>query len=597
MKRIISALAVILALSSCDGMLDRTNYSKYDTSNFPTTQKDARQIVLGMYSALKDVVAATSPDNSLIFYSNAASDEMLGGSGIDRMMYSTAEGFQYAWKAYYEGIFRANYALSVIPEMDDALFDNVDVKNYYIGQAYFIRAWNNFQMAQTFETFPLLTSTEPVNEPRTDVETIYKSIADDLVTAINTIPGSFRYTGLDDGTAGLANKYTAEALLGRVWLFYTGFYKKSDLNGISKSQVATYLKDCRDHSGFGLVKDQREIWPYTNEYTSGFAYGADFDTYVSRNNLRWTGNHSKETVWALHFSLISNSLGFNRIGEFYTAYIPSPNETSYPMGSGYSMGKVNAKFVESWAKDPDYGFKDTRLWGTIVAAGGEAVGGAGTYYDWMKEDGAYVELPTFVGMVASDEENTFFWQKKYAVIAAYSDAGKSKILKNFFYATPVNDCYNHNLYDNRNDAIYIRFADVLLMIDELEETVTGINQIRARAGLEPYDSYTLERLQNERKYEFAFEGVRFNDLRRWYPDTAGKIIAENQDGGFITYRGKPMVYKEISGNTIADRYAKTRGFQRVPATQISLSNDVLDQNKGWEDTDQSWFLSSGMLPY
>lgn len=596
MKKIISALVVILVLSSCDSMLDRTNYSKYDTSNFPTSQKDAQQLVLGMYNALKGVVAATSPDNSLIFYSNAASDEMLGGSGIDRMMYSTAEGFQYAWSAYYQGIFRANYALSVIPNMDETLFDSPDVKNYYIGQAYFIRAWNNFQMAQTFETFPLITSTEPVNEPRSDVETIYTLIAQDLVNAINAMPASYRYTGMD-GNAGLATKYAAEALLGRVWLFYTGFYNKSDLAGISKSEVSNYLKDCRDNSGFGLVRDQREIWPYTNEYTSGFAYGTDFDTYVSRNDLHWTGNHSKETIWALHFSLISNSLGFNRIGEFYTAYIPSPNTSSYPLGSGYSMGKVNSKFVEEWAKDPDYGFKDTRLWGTVVAAGDKTTGGAATYYDWMNEEGAYIELPDFVGMVASDEENTYFWQKKYAVIAAYSDANKSKILRNFFYATPVNDCYNHNLYDNRNDAIYIRYADVLLMIDELDQTVTGMNMIRQRAGLEPYDSYTLERLQKERKYEFAFEGVRFNDLRRWYPQTAGKIIAENQVGGFITFRGKPMEYKEIPGNTIEDRYAKTRGFQRVPSTQISLSAGVLDQNNGWEDDDQSWFLSSGMLPY
>lgn len=71
-------------------------------------------------------------------------------------------------------------------------------------------------------------------------------------------------------------------------------------------------------------------------------------------------------------------------------------------------------------------------------------------------------------------------------------------------------------------SILVRYADVLLMLDELEETVTGMNQLRERAGLQKYDSYSFERLQKERRYELCFEGMRFNDLRRWYPDNAGK---------------------------------------------------------------------------
>ena len=173
------------------------------------------------------------------------------------------------------------------------------------------------------------------------------------------------------------------------------------------------------------------------------------------------------------------------------------------------------------------------------------------------------------------------------------------MLRNFFYATPVNNCYNHNLYDNRNDAIFIRYADVLLMLDELEQTVTGMNKIRERAGLAPYSSYSLERLQKERQYEFAFEGIRFNDLRRWYPDTAGKVIAENQKGAYITFRGKVVDggWKEMPGNSIEQRYAQTRGFWRVPSSEISLSEGVLDQNKGWEDDNNTWFLSSDAMPY
>ena len=157
---------------------------------------------------------------------------------------------------------------------------------------------------------------------------------------------------------------------------------------------------------------------------------------------------------------------------------------------------------------------------------------------------------------------------------------------------------NSNQFDNRNDVIFIRYADVLLMLDELEGTVTGMNQLRARAGLQPYDGYTFERLQKERRYELCFEGNRFNDLRRWYPKDAGKIIADNQKGAFIEYRGNvvPGGWCDIPGNGIADRYAKTRGFWMLSNAEIELSDGVLEQTPGF-GPDDNWLFGNGDLPY
>lgn len=61
-----------------------------------------------------------------------------------------------------------------------------------------------------------------------------------------------------------------------------------------------------------------------------------------------------------------------------------------------------------------------------------------------------------------------FHTKKYTVPVCYSDASKISIFKNFFYAIPGFDGSNSNQYDNRNDIILVRYADVLLMLDELE---------------------------------------------------------------------------------------------------------------------------------
>ncbi len=69
--------------------------------------------------------------------------------------------------------------------------------------------------------------------------------------------------------------------------------------------------------------------------------------------------------------------------------------------------------------------------------------------------------------------------------------------------------------DNIHDLVLIRFADVLLMQSELKGDATGMNKVRERAGL-PAIGYSLQALQNERRWELALEGTRWNDIRRWH---------------------------------------------------------------------------------
>lgn len=599
-KLYIIALAV-LALCGCDAMLDTTNYSKYDTSNYPKSQKDAEQILTGTYYALAGCVNDSEKYN--LYVTNNASDDMFGGGSTsnypaqaqDRLMIGQQEGLDSAWENHYKGIFRANYALSVIPDMDDSLFESKDAKNYLIGQAYFLRAFFFWQMYELFETFPCVTTIEPVNIPRTSAEDVMKQIAEDLVAAIETMPAQYKYT-LQSGLSGRATKYAAEALLGRVWLFYTGFYKKSDLNGISKSKMAEYLKDCVANSGFGLEDDPREIWPYTNDYSSGVAYETDFNTYSSKNDLHWVGNHSKETLFAIHFSYVDRFAPFyNRMGERYGLRNKNSkaNDACYPYGIGYTNGTVNSNFVKDWHEDPDYGPADKRLWGSLMA-----VDNAAEVYPWLTEE--EVELASHPGNDSKEVEKTMFHNKKYIVVTAYSGADKAQLYNNFFKAFPGGDWENHNQYDNRNDLIFIRYADVLLMLDEIEETVTGMNALRTRAGLAAYDSYSLERLQKERRYELCFEGVRFNDLRRWYPETAGDIISQNQVGAFIENRGKVVDggWVEVPGNGIPERYRQTRGFWKIADTEINLSEGVLEETPGWTSTNtKEWLFLNGDLPY
>ena len=594
-----AACFLVLACDKIDSLLDTTNYQKADTSNFPKTEKDAVQLVNAIYSNMTKYYM--DPKRQPVWRNLVAGDENLGGGngetqGIDRLLEDDSSNFEESWAARYRTIFRSNFAIEAIGQMDDELFSSVEFKNYLLGQAYFLRAWTHWELAELFETFPLLTSTEPVNNPRASVDEIYESIASDFETAIDLMSAKYDYTPGNSETTARATKYAAEAALARVYLFYTGFYGKDSLFGVTKDKVINYLKDIVNNSNFGLVNDPREIWSWTNEYSSGFAYGTDFNTYASQNNLRWVGTLCKESIWVTHFSLVGDyNDGYNRLSD-YTGLRggsgkKNPDVESYPYGKGYYARSVNPNMVKDWLTDPDYGARDIRLWGSLFATGD-----IDQRLDWMK--GQYVELPDFTMLtVASDQkEDSHFRVKKYMPVVAYDGAEKKNLYKIWYYVTQL--VRNEVKTADRSDVIHIRYADVLLMLDELQNSVEGMNQLRKRAGLEPYSAYTFERLQKERRYELAFEGFRFMDLRRWYPTEAGRIISNNQEGVFIEHQGKVVEkgWQNLPGNSIEKRYGETRGFWMIPTSEIILSEGVLEQTPGWT-ADFDYIYNKDNLPY
>lgn len=144
--------------------------------------------------------------------------------------------------------------------------------------------------------------------------------------------------------------------------------------------------------------------------------------------------------------------------------------------------------------------------------------------------------------------------------------------------------YGSNLQlDNIHDLVLIRFADVLLMQSELKEDVAGMNLVHKRAtGVDNYyGSYKLEDLQNERRWEFAGEGIRWNDIRRWH--IAASCLAKQQNVD-IYYLGQPTKNYPQVGGYVA-RYNATAGFFKIPEQAIDLASGTLTQNPGWQDNE------------
>ena len=150
-------------------------------------------------------------------------------------------------------------------------------RNRLFGESYFLRAMAYYELAQVFGGVPLRTTLESTNLPRASVDEIYTQIAADLKNAIEMMPAKIYPKGSD--MTGHATKYAAEAMMARVFLFYTGRYEKNELpNGTTKEEVISWIDDCVNNSGHKLVSDQRNIWAYTNDATEDNTEGSVTNT-------------------------------------------------------------------------------------------------------------------------------------------------------------------------------------------------------------------------------------------------------------------------------------------------------------------------------
>ena len=530
-------------------------------------------MVNGIYAVMNRNLADPEEDPFFIF--DIASDDRLGGGsqsnigaqGVDRLMNAYLDWMKPLWKQRYAGINRANNALETIDNVTD--WSSPDKKNQLLCEIYFLRAWYYFNLAQVFNGVPLVLSTTPQNLPRSSADEVYAQIASDLKASIEAGP-STKYPNFG---IGRVSKWTAEGMMARVWLFYTGFYGKSELptadgGTISKSQVASWLEDCIQNSGYGLVSDQRNLWPYTNPYTA-----KDYP-YALENGLNWETDENIESMFAVKMSNVpgwsaDTQLRHNRIVEFYNPR--KTTEAAFPFSvQGYSNGPVCWKLWTDWAEDPDYA-GDYRRVGSIC----------------KRAD----EIPDYKGDKAKEVENTDLLAKKYLGVEAWNEDHSSRYLSyGYYYGSE-----NNRQTGLTQSLVWLRFADVLLMHSELTDGKviyngkSGLNAVRQRAGLGDLP-YSLPNLKKERRYELCFEAVRWNDLRRW-GDVAEKV--KNQVGNPILNQGIAGEYAFT--NDFMQRYRDTGGgFFKIPEDQVILSEGVLEQNPGWE-SGTDW--AKGDLPY
>ena len=571
MKKIfIYGLTAMLALTSCEDFLDSENYSGKDSSNFPKTENDVNQMIASVYEASFYQPFKNNDVGQYLTWANLASDDMYGGGGsddkptqaLDHFMFNNNTQMESLWKAAYMAIARANSALAAVGNVADE-----DLRNQSKGELLFMRAFNYFDLVKCFGNIPMVESA-PANVAEAQTapeqvqpEVIYSKIGADLKEAWEIMP-SYSYDGWNKLAYGKVSKWAAGALLARVYLFYTGFFKQSTLpageGSVDEAYVKKVLDDIVANSGHGLLDDYRSLWPYSNSATK-----ADYD-FVSDLGETWSEGN-KEVLFAINYLYLTDWSGTqlhqsNQYALFFgirnggwgdgDCFLKDKPGSVYPFGTGWGCGPVAPNFYNDWkAAEPS----DKRRAASVLEFPSD--------FDWSN--------------TANWMEATGLHQKKFCAVRSSGGERKSFCAEVF-----GGDESGHFQASHCQSLPLIRYADVLLMRSELyQDASKGMDQVRARAGLSP-KPYSLENLQNERRWELAFEGYRWDDMRRW------GIVEQclpKQLGGAIHNDGAATTMKDQGDGYVA-RYKATNGYYRIPQAQIDLSAGAYKQNAGWEGT-------------
>lgn len=513
----------LLSLGSCS--LETEPLTPIDTS-FYRTKEDAYVALVGCYDGLQ--VATGAGGLGIPVISEVMSDDCFGGTGAsDGYGYAAIDEFDISrspsdvdllnnnWKAYYKAIYRCNVFLTKMDQIDWQ--GDIVLRNTYESETKFIRAYLYFEMVRLWGNIPLLTAPSEENIPQAAPEEVYKVIAEDLVFAAeNLTTGAYNSV-----PGGRITKWAAKSLLGRVYLYYTGYYGKTDLAGVvTKTQALGHLEDVIAGSGHGLVDDFSTLWP-----------AASVDKYAGESN--------KEIVFSIKYTYTSDYNG-NTDGNHWLVMFGMREFSSYPYGRGWGV-TVNSKLWD------EYDATDTRRAATMIGINEENI--------------AFTKID-------NQREYTGYYNKKYSPMVDKTGAD--------IPTTPAIGGVDFQI-NQFQDYVVMRYSDVLLMAAELGSgsAQTYFDDVRRRAYKENFTpvSVNQDEIWNERHLEFALEGIRYWDLLRQGIGKASSTIAETTT---LLSGGVPTA-KTIS----AAKIQETKGLQQIPNTQITLSGNVLKQNAGW----------------
>ncbi|NGM60824.1 RagB/SusD family nutrient uptake outer membrane protein [Sphingobacterium sp. SGG-5] len=508
----------LLTLWGCTtNSLDTIPQDRYTDQNFWTTQKNAMAALTGCYAVLRNpgmfdggqataLLEETATPNAYNYTNRMGYGVIALGTHTN----SNAVIFNARWVDSYRGIGRCNNLLDKIDAvpMDDGLRTRMKA------EAKFLRAFYYTMLTTYFGSVPLILEAPDTEKhgklPKTERRKIITQIVNDLDDASAILPPI--YTSND---IGRATKGAALALKARVLLFEASPLNNSGdpanptgdvLKWKAAADAAKAVIDMAPEAGYDLFPNYRRLFMPENE-------------------------NSVECIFDVQFKAPEQGSSFDVENRQWNENAPLQDLIdAYEMLPGFTYN----------AAQP-YANRDLRMYQTIVFPGDTYMGSITTHTAPFK--------------------NTGYGVKKYSI----------------YDAEPNSNIIN----ENRSEINYmvIRYADVLLMYAEamnealaspdadinITNIYSAVNKIRQRGGLLPIGSGKTkvemrEIIRQERRVEFACEGLYYNDIRRWR--TAESVL----NATIYNSQGQPIVKRSFD--------AGKDYWWPVPLTQSDLNPNL-----------------------
>ncbi len=503
-------LAVIFILAGCqkDGYLQDGSFS--GTNDVTEAQLWAnpdygRNFLNNVYSVLSDRynldgdggILASGSDEAVTSNPNAGINTLNNGT------WGPAKTFDDVYTDMYTGIRKANMFLenidrSPIIVLDELLPANLPANQTFElqmarlkGQAYFLKAFFEFELLKRYGRFVIVNRTLTINDelnlPRNTFDECVAQISADCEAAIARLPLSpLEWNAVNKGRA---TQTAAMALKARM-LLYAASPQYNPSGDVAKWQAAAdAAKRLMDTGKHGIYGNYAGIWLWN----------------VTANQ------YNTETIFATQ-TLNTTSIEVNNAPISYDAANGRTNPTQ-DLVDAFEMrtnGKLPAETGSGYVATTPYANRDPRLGFAIMFNGS-------TFKSKTVE--TYVGGKDGLGLNINATRTGYYMRKYLSESASWA-------------GTTTNI---------RRPWILFRYAEVLLNYAEALNEAQGItaapqvlvavNLIRARAGVampalqttnpagNGYVALSQEelrkRIRNERRVELCFEEHRFYDVRRW----------------------------------------------------------------------------------
>ena len=495
-KLFIVGILAMLGLSACSDYLDVKSDSKYDEEYVFGNMEEINRALTTCYTYLLSgstyggAYYSTFCLNSDVEFATNSSDLQSSSGGDYKQFDSTPAGsaLQSTWQAAYQNIEYCNNFIKAASTCA-ILEENKEELMQMIGEAKCIRAMNYHDMVVLFGDVPFSMERaidSPMVMPVADRDTILQTLIDDLKEAAE----SMKFAAALDGGVQRCSKEFAWALIARMSLTAGGYSLRP---GASTADIGTmerpanykeHYQTAMTYAGKVIAEGNHSLKKRYDEY------------FIDQCNYLVTNDD--DSIFEIPYTKgVNGNVGYN----WGPAYDMNGDETQMYDGSASNWGRTSGSNMLSVFYRFSFDEKDLRrnyVCGTAMWKYGSDGKVAMRLDPWTAYCGKWSKL----------------WTEAGNTMGAISQGN-----------TGIN-------YP------YMRYADVLLMYAEAAnevnngptaEAIDAFKQVRRRAFQEAdwgekVDNYVaaagtkddfLKLIQDERKWEFGGEGLRWRDLVRW----------------------------------------------------------------------------------